>query len=117
MSAVPLNPGGHALDMTGWTQTHLARVEQALSQWVGHGAPAGLGDAMRYAVLDGGKRLRPLLVLAAYEAVCSGCADSSRPTPTGRIRRRRPAHKSTLRLRTKTRTPARNKDKNEAAPI
>jgi farnesyl diphosphate synthase len=25
---------------------------------------------MRYAVLDGGKRLRPLLVLAAYEAVC-----------------------------------------------
>ena len=76
MSAVPLNPGGHALDMTGWTQTHLARVEQALSQWVGHGAPAGLGDAMRYAVLDGGKRLRPLLVLAAYEAVCSGGADS-----------------------------------------
>ena len=69
MSAVPLNPGGHALDMTVWTQTHLARVEQALSQWVGHGAPAGLGDAMRYAVLDGGKRLRPLLVLAAAEAV------------------------------------------------
>ncbi len=32
-------------------------------------APAGLGDAMRYAVLDGGKRLRPLLVLAACEAV------------------------------------------------
>src|SRR5207237_1796266 len=29
----------------------------------------GLGDAMRYAVLDGGKRLRPLLVLAASEAV------------------------------------------------
>jgi farnesyl diphosphate synthase len=28
-----------------------------------------LGDAMRYAVLDGGKRLRPLLVLAASEAV------------------------------------------------
>ena len=30
---------------------------------------AGLGEAMRYAVLDGGKRLRPLLVLAACEAV------------------------------------------------
>jgi farnesyl diphosphate synthase len=27
---------------------------------------------MRYAVLDGGKRLRPLLVLAAHEAVCEG---------------------------------------------
>jgi farnesyl diphosphate synthase len=32
-------------------------------------APAGLGEAMRYGVLDGGKRLRPLLVLAACEAV------------------------------------------------
>ncbi|MCB1998660.1 MAG: polyprenyl synthetase family protein, partial [Rhodoferax sp.] len=37
--------------------------------WVHAEAPAGLGDAMRYAVLDGGKRLRPLLVLAACEAV------------------------------------------------
>jgi hypothetical protein len=30
-------------------------------------APADLGHPMRYAVLDGGKRLRPLLVLAAAE--------------------------------------------------
>ncbi len=60
------------MDTHLWSHNHLVRVEQALSQWVGDGAPAGLGDAMRYAVLDGGKRLRPLLVLAAYEAVCSG---------------------------------------------
>jgi farnesyl diphosphate synthase len=40
-----------------------------LSDWVVADAPAGLGEAMRYAVLDGGKRLRPLLVLAASEAV------------------------------------------------
>ena len=63
-----------SFDLAGWSQAHLARLEQALSQWVGDGAPAGLGDAMRYAVLDGGKRLRPLLVLAAYEAVCSAAA-------------------------------------------
>jgi farnesyl diphosphate synthase len=44
-------------------------VERALSDWVSADAPAGLGDAMRYAVLDGGKRLRPLLVLATAEAV------------------------------------------------
>ena len=50
---------------------HLGRVEDALSRWVGIEAPAGLGEAMRYAVLDGGKRLRPLLVLAAYEAALS----------------------------------------------
>jgi farnesyl diphosphate synthase len=56
-------------DLRAWSSQRLARVEQALSDWVVADAPAGLGDAMRYAVLDGGKRLRPLLVLAANEAV------------------------------------------------
>ena len=59
--------------LADWSAVQLARVEQALSHWVAspanEPAPAGLGDAMRYAVLDGGKRLRPLLVLAACEAV------------------------------------------------
>ncbi|CAN7574854.1 polyprenyl synthetase family protein [Acidovorax sp. LjRoot117] len=78
MSAVPAptsaatNPVPFEFEAGRWSHHYLARVEQALSLWVGDGAPAGLGDAMRYAVLDGGKRLRPLLVLAAYEAVCSG---------------------------------------------
>ena len=75
-SSTALNP---PLDTNLWSQNHLARVEQALSLWVGDGAPAGLGDAMRYAVLDGGKRLRPLLVLAAYEAARSGSSDSAAP--------------------------------------
>jgi farnesyl diphosphate synthase len=52
-----------------WAQQQLRRVESALEQWVPGDAPAGLGLAMRYGVLDGGKRLRPLLVLAASEAV------------------------------------------------
>ena len=52
-----------------WAQAQLARVEAALSQWVPADAPAGLGEAMRYGVLDGGKRLRPLLVLAAAESL------------------------------------------------
>ncbi len=58
-----------AFDLDGWSTAQLANVEAALSRWVGTDAPAGLGEAMRYAVLDGGKRLRPLLVLAAREAV------------------------------------------------
>ena len=70
MSAAPVV--NSPLDLASWSQRHLTRVEEALSRWVGEGAPAGLGEAMRYAVLDGGKRLRPLLVLAAEEAVCSG---------------------------------------------
>jgi len=55
--------------LAAWSEPHLAAVEAALSRWVGVQAPVLLGDAMRYAVLDGGKRLRPLLVLAASEAV------------------------------------------------
>ncbi|WP_445322799.1 polyprenyl synthetase family protein [Ramlibacter sp. AN1015] len=61
-----------AWDLASWSKAHLAAVESALSDWVVADAPAGLGEAMRYAVLDGGKRLRPLLVLAAAEAVQGG---------------------------------------------
>jgi farnesyl diphosphate synthase len=64
-------------DLDSWMSVRLDRVESALSQWVtsdapvglDHGAPAQLVEAMRYAVLDGGKRLRPMLVLAASEAL------------------------------------------------
>ena len=61
-----------AFDLSAWSIDRLDRVEQALSRWVPDSAPAGLGEAMRYAVLDGGKRLRPLLVMAAAEAVGAG---------------------------------------------
>jgi farnesyl diphosphate synthase len=64
-------------DLGEWSAAHLGRVECALERWVSadesaggeHGATADLIEAMRYAVLDGGKRLRPLLVMAAWEAV------------------------------------------------
>ena len=62
------------LDLKAWMQPHLERVEHALSEGIEAHSPAALGEAMRYAVLDGGKRLRPLLVLATAEAV--GCASS-----------------------------------------
>jgi len=76
-----------ALDISAWTQARLRQVEQALGLWVGasqeldsaHEAPAQLLATMRYAVLDGGKRLRPLLVLAAFEAVQSGAASAVAP--------------------------------------
>ena len=62
-----------AFDFAAWSALQRQTVEQALSRWVAcpnaSPAPARLGDAMRYAVLDGGKRLRPLLALAACEAV------------------------------------------------
>jgi farnesyl diphosphate synthase len=63
------NSFSNAFNFRNWTELRLAQVEQMLKQGIDAQAPAGLGEAMRYAVLDGGKRLRPLLVLAAAEAV------------------------------------------------
>jgi farnesyl diphosphate synthase len=65
-----------AFDLKAWSAERLERVEQALSAWIPADTPASLGEAMRYAVLDGGKRLRPLLVLGASEAV-GGNADAA----------------------------------------
>ena len=78
-----------SFDLALWSQPHLENVERALERWVTSDSPVGLKhgvnpvanlganpgptgalvEAMRYAVLDGGKRLRPLLVLASCEAV------------------------------------------------
>lgn len=52
-----------------WSLGELDAVESALDAHVPADAPAGLGEVMRYGVLGGGKRLRPLLVLAAADAV------------------------------------------------
>ena len=75
-----------------WMGAQLVRVEKALSDWVAPSSPVNssfsesstsediapvLSQAMRYAVLDGGKRLRPLLVLAAAEAVAATDAKST----------------------------------------
>ena len=76
-TSVMPSPIHQPFDLDAWSRVRLAEVEAALDRWVtadvpqglDHGAPAQLVEAMRYAVLDGGKRLRPLLVLAAQEAV------------------------------------------------
>lgn len=73
-----------------WMRAQLLRVEQALSDWVAPHNPVNdslsadlapvLSQAMRYAVLDGGKRLRPLLVLAAAESVGARGESSEQPS-------------------------------------
>ncbi|MEN9472181.1 MAG: hypothetical protein RLZZ495_270 [Pseudomonadota bacterium] len=63
----------HAIfNLSLWSQQHATQIEHALDQWIAvdpSQPQCDLMQAMRYAVLDGGKRLRPLLVLAAFEAV------------------------------------------------
>ena len=51
----------------GWMKLTQAEMELALVQHLPPVAqtPARLHEAMHYAVLDGGKRVRPLLVYAA----------------------------------------------------
>ncbi|MEP6876924.1 MAG: polyprenyl synthetase family protein [Burkholderiales bacterium] len=56
-------------EFEAWARAEVDAVEAALEAWVPAEAPAGLGLVMRYGVLDGGKRVRPLLVLAASQAV------------------------------------------------
>ncbi len=61
------------LPFADWMATTQERVEAALARFL-PGAdtlPARLHDAMRYATLGGGKRVRPLLAFAAGELTCA----------------------------------------------
>jgi len=50
-------------------QTWRARVDDELRRLIGSGDPDALFESMRYSVEAGGKRLRPLLVIATLEAL------------------------------------------------
>jgi farnesyl diphosphate synthase len=82
-------PGSAAFSFAPWMADSLRQVEQALERWVLAPQVAQLAPdlprAMRYAVLDGGKRLRPLLVLAAHEA-CAAQAGASTPSAQAALR-------------------------------
>ena len=72
-------PGGPGETLAAWR----AQVERGLADAVAapaeaSGAAAKLLDAMRYALLGGGKRLRPLLTLAACRA-CGGTDEAALP--------------------------------------
>ena len=56
-------------DFAAWMGKAQARMEAALSRLLPQAqmAPARLHEAMRYATLEGGKRVRPLLAFAAGE--------------------------------------------------
>src|SRR4030065_534341 len=65
----PSRPKIPMTDFPAWTQACQARMESVLAEWLppANIAPQRLHDAMRYAVLGGGKRVRPLLAFAAGE--------------------------------------------------
>ena len=62
-----LSASSDQLSLSEWMKDSQARIEVALNAFLpgAQQIPADLHAAMRYAVLDGGKRVRPLLVYAA----------------------------------------------------
>jgi geranylgeranyl diphosphate synthase type II len=66
-------------DFTAYLEAARARVEAALDAALAPERPEALREAMRYSLLAGGKRLRPILCLAACE-LAGG--DSERALPT-----------------------------------
>ena len=77
-------PAANSMSFEHWLASRGQRTEQALERVLPPASahPARLHEAMRYAVLGGGKRVRPLLVHAAGEAGgapaaaldCAACA-------------------------------------------
>ncbi|MGW8184319.1 MAG: polyprenyl synthetase family protein, partial [Burkholderiales bacterium] len=61
-------------DFQAWSHEHVRRVESVLQRVLPGSdiAPSRLHQAMRYAVLGGGKRARPLLAFAAEELAAAG---------------------------------------------
>jgi geranylgeranyl pyrophosphate synthase len=71
----------NATDLEQWTQAAREGIQRLLDQRLpapGDGDPGRLVEAMRYSLLAPGKRLRPLLGLAAAEAVGAALDDDVR---------------------------------------
>lgn len=66
-------------DLDSYLQARKAIVEKALDQSLRFGEPPQIYEAMRYSLLAGGKRLRPILCLATCELV-GGSIEMAMPT-------------------------------------
>lgn len=68
-----------AFDLSSYLQTHKAKVEAALDASLVITQPPTLYESMRYSLLAGGKRLRPILCLATCEML-GGALATALPT-------------------------------------
>ncbi|MBD2102092.1 geranylgeranyl diphosphate synthase CrtE [Leptolyngbya sp. FACHB-261] len=69
----------HPFDLTEYLSRRQLLVEQALEESISTAYPEKLYEAMRYSLLAGGKRLRPILCLATCELL-GGTVDMAMPT-------------------------------------
>ncbi|MEM1427176.1 MAG: polyprenyl synthetase family protein, partial [Cyanobacteria bacterium P01_H01_bin.130] len=66
-------------DLKGYLKARQQLVEAALDQTIAVIYPDTIYEAMRYSLMAGGKRLRPILCLAACEMV-GGSIEMAMPT-------------------------------------
>ena len=78
-SASGLAAATAGFDFAAYLETARLQVEAALDGSLGPERPESLREAMRYSLLAGGKRLRPILCLAACE-LAGGEAEQAMPT-------------------------------------
>ena len=84
MTTPTLADGSDTLPFSEHLRKARRRVDEALDHYLPAidpargAAPARLAEAMRYSLLAGGKRLRPVLCLLAAEA-CGGDAEAALP--------------------------------------
>jgi geranylgeranyl diphosphate synthase type II len=71
--------GSQGAGLSAWLEERRREVDAALERWLPQApaCPPQVGDAMRYSLFAGGKRLRPILALAAAESI----ADARRQDP------------------------------------
>ena len=72
------SPKGILLDLKKYLERRRRQVDKALDRWVAgeEEFPPQVHQAMRYSLFAGGKRLRPILALAAAEAVGGKAAEA-----------------------------------------
>src|SRR6266496_317403 len=68
------------MDLKAYLRTRQRKIDRALDRYLpkANTKPATLHKAMRYSLFAGGKRLRPILCLAAAEA-CGGTVEAALP--------------------------------------
>src|SRR6476620_7141827 len=60
------------MQLDDWLGPRLARLDGFLESTLADAWPPRFGEAVRYPVFGGGKRVRPALVFAAFDAVTDG---------------------------------------------
>jgi geranylgeranyl diphosphate synthase, type II len=75
----PVNSQASVFDLSAYLAERQPQVEAALDRSVSVTYPETIYEAMRYSLLAGGKRLRPILCLAACE-LTGGSLDMAMPT-------------------------------------